>query len=116
MENLSKRYYGIREVAEMFEVNISRLRFYEKEFPSLSPRKNRAGDRIYTKEDITQLREIFDLVEVKKFTLDGARDYLKGRSSRQNEVRQMMSRLQEIRGFLVEMQTQLEGQEAAAVK
>ena len=116
MENLTKRYYGIREVADLFEVNISRLRFYEKEFPSLSPRKNRAGDRIYTKEDIAQLREIFDLVEVKKFTLDGARDYLKSRSSRQGEVKQLMSRLQEIRGFLVEMQTQLEGKESVEVK
>lgn len=107
MEDL-KRYYGIREVAEMFGVNISKLRFYEKEFPMLKPRKNRAGDRIYTKDDIAQLREIFELVEEKGFTLPGARDYLKSRTSRQNEIGQMVGRLQEIRKFLIQMRDGLE--------
>ncbi|WP_234734326.1 MerR family transcriptional regulator [Tellurirhabdus bombi] len=108
MEELTKRYYGIREVADMFGVKISKLRFYEKEFPMLSPRKNRAGDRIYTKEDIDQVREIFELVEEKGYTLPGAREFLKSRSSRQSEVKQMLSKLQEIRGFLVEMRDDLE--------
>ena len=83
MEELNKRYYGIREVADLFGVNISRLRFYEKEFPSLKPRKNRAGDRIYTKDDIEHLKEIFSLVEEKGYTLQGAREYLKSRSASQ---------------------------------
>jgi DNA-binding transcriptional MerR regulator len=109
MEELTKRYYGIREVADMLGVNISKLRFYEKEFPTLKPRKNRAGDRIYTKDDIEHLREILELVEEKKLTLEGARQHLKARSSRQNEIRQMIGRLQEIRKFLVETQSQLEG-------
>jgi len=108
MEELTKRYYGIREVSEMFAVNISRLRFYEKEFPMLKPRKNRAGDRIYTKEDIAQLREIFELVEQKGYTLEGARQFLKTRSSRQSEVNQLIDRLREIRGFLVDMQRKLD--------
>ncbi|MGA0555395.1 MerR family transcriptional regulator [Larkinella sp. VNQ87] len=109
MEELTKRYYGIREVADMLGVNISKLRFYEKEFPTLKPRKNRAGDRIYTKDDIEHLHEILELVEEKKLTLEGARQHLKSRSSRQNEIKQMVSRLQEIRRFLVETRDQLEG-------
>ncbi|GAB3901052.1 MerR family transcriptional regulator [Larkinella knui] len=109
MEQLTKRYYGIREVADMLGANISKLRFYEKEFPTLKPRKNRAGDRIYTKEDIEHLREILELVEEKKLTLEGARQHLKARSSRQNEIKQMIGRLQEIRKFLVETRNQLEG-------
>ncbi|MFD1140069.1 MerR family transcriptional regulator [Larkinella insperata] len=109
MEELTKRYYGIREVADMLDVNISKLRFYEKEFPSLKPRKNRAGDRIYTKDDIEHLREILELVEEKKLTLEGARQHLKSRNSRQTEIKQMISRLREIRKFLVETRDQLEG-------
>lgn len=102
MEELTKRYYGIREVADMLGVNISKLRFYEKEFPTLKPRKNRAGDRIYTKDDIEHLRSILELIEEKKLTLEGARQHLKSRSSRQTEIKQMINRLQEIRKFLVE--------------
>ncbi|GAB3938233.1 MerR family transcriptional regulator [Larkinella terrae] len=108
MEELTKRYYGIREVADMLGVNISKLRFYEKEFPTLKPRKNRAGDRIYTKDDISHLRGILELVEEKKLTLEGARQHLKGSTSRQNEIKQMISRLQEIRKFLVATRDQLE--------
>ena len=51
-------YYGIREVAEMLGVNAPTLRYYEKEFPTLQPRKNRSGDRIYTPDDVEHLREI----------------------------------------------------------
>ena len=108
MEELTKRYYGIREVADMFGVNISKLRFYEKEFPMLSPRKNRSGDRIYTKEDIALVRNIFELVEEKGFTLEGARQHLKGRSSRQSEARRIMERMKEIRKFLVDARDSLE--------
>ncbi|RRB06758.1 MerR family transcriptional regulator [Larkinella rosea] len=108
MEELTKRYYGIREVADMLGVNISKLRFYEKEFPTLKPRKNRAGDRIYTKDDIEHLRGILELVEEKKLTLEGARQHLKSSTSRQNEIKQMINRLQEIRKFLVATRDQLE--------
>ena len=87
----------------MFGVNISKLRFYEKEFPSLQPKKNRAGDRIYTKEEIMHLREIFDLVETKGLTLQGARDYVKNRPVVQNENARMVAKLREIRGFLVQL-------------
>ncbi len=103
MEELNKRYYGIREVADMFNINVSKLRFYEKEFPSLKPKKNRAGDRIYTKDEITHLREIFELVEVKGLTLQGARDHFKNRPAQQGENAKMVAKLRDIRGFLVQL-------------
>ncbi len=103
MEELNKRYYGIREVADMFGVEISQLRFYEKEFPTLKPRKNRAGDRIYTKEDIEHLKEILSLVKEKGYTLRGAREFLKNRSTSQSENAKMIAKLQEIKGFLEQL-------------
>lgn len=108
MEELNKRYYGIREVADMFGVNISKLRFYEKEFPTLQPKKNRAGDRIYTKDEILHLREIFDLVETRGLTLQGARDYVKNRPVQQSETAKMVAKLREIRGFLTQLRDGLD--------
>ena len=108
MEELNKRYYGIREVADMFNVNVSKLRFYEKEFPSLKPRKNRAGDRIYTKDEIAHLREIFDLVETKGLTLQGARDYVKNLPTQQSENAKLIAKLRDIRGFLVQLRDTVE--------
>ncbi|WP_128543702.1 MerR family transcriptional regulator [Larkinella soli] len=108
MEELTKRYYGIREVADMLGVNISKLRFYEKEFPTLKPKKNRAGDRIYTKEDIAQLQDILKLREGKGFTIDGARQQLKERTSRQNEMKQVIGRLKEIRNFFADFRDSLD--------
>ncbi|GAA4408931.1 MerR family transcriptional regulator [Nibrella viscosa] len=111
MEELNKRYYGIREVAELLGVEISQLRFYEKEFPTLKPRKNRAGDRIYTKVDIDHLKEILTLVKEKGYTLRGAREYLKSRSLAQSENAKMIAKLQEIKGFLQNLRDGIEREE-----
>ena len=76
---LAKLYYSISEVAEMFSVNASLLRYWEKEFPNLFTqlKKNKKGDRFYTKKDVDTLKTLFHLIKEKKMTLDGARDYLK---------------------------------------
>lgn len=107
METGEKRYYSIREVADMFGVNISKLRYYEKEFPTLSPKKNRSGDRVYTKAEIDHLREILDLVENRGFKLQGAREYLNKKQSTQTETQKMLDKLREIRQFMVELKGQL---------
>lgn len=70
---LSKLYYTISEVAEMFDVNASLIRFWEKEFKTLSPAKNRNGSRKYTEKDIEDFNQIFELVKEQGFTIDGAR-------------------------------------------
>ena len=63
MEGSLKLYYGIQEVAVMLNINASKLRYYEKEFPTLQPKKNRSGDRVYTQGDINHLTEILDLID-----------------------------------------------------
>jgi DNA-binding transcriptional MerR regulator len=76
-----KIYYSIGEVARHFGVNPSLIRFWEKEFPQLKPRKNRRGARLYTKKDIQLLETIFRLVKIEGYTLEGARKHLSAHRS-----------------------------------
>lgn len=68
-----KLYYSIGEVAKAFDVNTSLIRYWEKEFPILKPKKNRKGNRYFTPEDIKNLKIIYHLVKEKGYTLDGAK-------------------------------------------
>lgn len=77
--DIEKLYYSIGEVAEMFEVNSSLIRFWEKEFPQLHPRKNSRGNRVYSKKDIELFRKIHHLVKEKGYTLEGAKNALRKR-------------------------------------
>lgn len=72
-----KLYYSIGEVAELFDVNASLIRFWEKEFDLLKPTKNKKGNRLFTRQDIENLKLIYHLVKEKGYTLQGARDHLK---------------------------------------
>ena len=72
-----KRYYKIGEVAKAFQVNTSLVRFWEKEFEILKPKKNKKGNRMFTKTDLGNLDVIFHLVKERGFTLDGAKKKLK---------------------------------------
>ncbi|MCX7648939.1 MAG: MerR family transcriptional regulator [Flavobacteriales bacterium] len=74
-----KIFFSISEVARHLNVNPSLIRFWEKEFPQIKPRKNTRGERLYTKKDIQLLEEIYRLVKVEGFTLEGARRYLNHR-------------------------------------
>ncbi len=103
MQNSGKLYFTIKEVAAQFEVNASKLRFYEEQFPSLKPKKNNAGDRIYTQADIDHIREIFDLVETKGLKLPAARDYLQNKGGRNDTIRQSIEKLEKLKTFLVKI-------------
>lgn len=72
-----KRYYKIGEVADAFGVNASLIRFWEKEFKVIKPKKNAKGNRLFTKEDIENFKLIYNLVKERGFTLDGAKQKLK---------------------------------------
>ena len=74
---LTKLYYSIGEVADIFEVNTSLIRFWEKEFNSIKPKKNKKGNRLFTSKDILKIETIYYLVKEKGYTLDGARNELK---------------------------------------
>jgi len=77
MQQEGKLYYKIGEVAEMLGVNTSLLRYWEGEFPNIKPKLNSAGKRIYTKDDIKELRLVQYLLKEKKMTIEGARKHLK---------------------------------------
>lgn len=103
-----KLYYSIGEVADLFQVNPSLIRFWEKEFPQLRPSKNDRGKRFYTSKDIEQLRTIYILVKEKGFTLQGAREHLsKGRSETKKEA-EILDRLNQIRKSLVDLRDSIE--------
>ncbi|QJD79899.1 MerR family transcriptional regulator [Spirosoma rhododendri] len=108
MEQPEKMYYGIREVSDMLGVTAPTLRFYEKEFPSLQPRKNKSGDRVYTPTDIALLREILTLTKDKGFTLAGAREELKKREQQRHENARFLGKLRELKSFLEQMRISLD--------
>jgi DNA-binding transcriptional MerR regulator len=102
----SKQYYGIGEVAAMFKVNTSLLRYWESEFDILKPRKNGKGDRFFRPDDIKNLQVIHHLLRQKKFTIEGAKDYLKN-NKRSKEKFEMVKQLEQLKRFLLEMKAGL---------
>jgi DNA-binding transcriptional MerR regulator len=83
---LTKLYYSIGEVAIMFGVNTSLIRFWDKEFDIITPKKNKKGNRLFTPKDIKNFNKIYDLVKNQGFTLEGARKALKRRTPAQKET------------------------------
>lgn len=106
-QNLDKLYYTIGEVAEMFEVSRSLLRYWENEFAFLTPRKNRKGDRLFTKENIQQIQIIYNLVKVRGFTLEGAKQELKKEKSTLTEQIDLVERLKLILSRLQDLDEKL---------
>lgn len=100
---IEKVYYSIGEVAELFEVNQSLIRFWEKEFDILSPSKNKKGNRLFTKNDLNNLRLIYHLVKERGYTLQGARDKIKSNREDVEKNVEIIDTLQEIKGFLLEL-------------
>lgn len=102
----SKQYYGIGEVAGMFKVNTSLLRYWESEFDILKPRKNGKGDRFFRPDDIKNLQVIHYLLRQKKFTIEGAKDYLRN-NKKSKEKFEMIRQLEQLKRFLLEMKAGL---------
>ncbi len=104
---IEKKYFAIGEVAEMFDVAPSLIRFWDGEFDIISPKKNRKGNRQFTRQDIENVRLIYHLVKEKGFTLQGAKDMLKNDSGKiQNDI-DMIDSLKKVRSFLEELRQQL---------
>ena len=106
-KEITKRYYSMGEVTAMFGVNASQIRFYEKEFDILQPKKNKKGNRMFRPEDIESLKIIFNLVKEKGFTLQGAKDYLKENQKEARENQRVISSLEKLKGFLLEVRDSL---------
>lgn len=101
-----KQYYSIGEVAQMFKVNNSLLRYWEKEFEILQLRKNRKGDRFFRPADVKTVELIFDLLRRRKYTIDGAKTYLK-KAKLAKEKQELITSLQRLRSFLLEIKANL---------
>lgn len=101
-----KQYYSIGEVASMFRENQSLIRYWETEFDILQPRKNRKGDRYFRPVDIKNLVLIYDLLRRRKFTIEGAKDYLK-QNKKAEEKFAMIQSLEKIKGFLLELKANI---------
>ncbi|HEV3326942.1 MAG TPA: MerR family transcriptional regulator [Puia sp.] len=101
-----KQYYTMGEVSEMFKVNQSLLRYWETEFDILQPRKNKKGDRYFRPVDIKNLHLIYHLLRQKKYTIEGARDFLR-KNKKARERFEVIERLEQIKSFLLEWKAQL---------
>ena len=106
-KEIEKLYYSIGEVAEMFTVAPSLIRFWETEFDIIKPKKNRKGNRQFTKEDIDSVRTIFHLVKEKGFTLQGAKEMLRNDSQAVKDKMEMLDSLRNVRSFLVELREKM---------
>ena len=104
---INKLYYPIGEVADMFEVNASLIRFYEKEFEILQPKKNAKGNRLFRPEDIDNLKIIFHLIKDKGFTIQGAKEHLKSNKNEVADQQKVIDSLQKIKSFMLELKDQL---------
>lgn len=102
-----KRYYGIGEVAKAFDVNTSLIRFWEKEFDALKPKKNAKGNRKFTPQDIKNLQLIFHLVKERGFTLEGAKIHLKENKQKTLENFEIIEKLEHIKSELIKIKEQL---------
>jgi DNA-binding transcriptional MerR regulator len=94
-------FYSIQEVADHFAVNVSLLRFWEKEFENIRPRKTAGGTRQYTREDIQQIEIVYHLVKEKGMTLEGARHTLKSKKDDETKRADAVARLTEIKKELL---------------
>jgi DNA-binding transcriptional MerR regulator len=102
----SKQYYPIGEVAAMFGVNISLIRFWENEFDILKPRKNRKGDRFFRPDDVKNLKLIYFLLKERKYTISGAKSFIKS-GKKVNERFEAIESLKNIRAMLLELKAGL---------
>ena len=101
-----KRYYGIGEVSSMFKVNVSLIRFWENEFDILKPKKNGKGDRLFRPEDIKNLQLIHLLLREKKYSIAGAKDFLK-KNKKNEEAFAVIESLKKTKAFLLELKANL---------
>ena len=101
-KQIEKLFYPIGEVAQMFEVSVSSIRYWEKEFDILKPKKNKKGNRMFTKKDVDNLKIIYHLTKERGFTLEGAKKKLRENKADTIDNVEIINHLKSIRQFLVE--------------
>ena len=106
-KEIEKKYFTIGEVAEELNVATSLIRFWESEFDIIKPKKNRKGNRQFTKEDIKNVKLIYHLVKEKGYTLQGARDFIKTGVDEANIKIELIESLKNVRAFLSQVKNEL---------
>ena len=106
-ELIKKLYYPIGEVAVWFNVNTSLIRYWEKEFKQLQPRKTRKGDRLFRAQDIEFLKQIYYLLREKKYSIEGAKNYLKNNKEKADKDISLLNSLKDIKTVLVSLKASL---------
>jgi DNA-binding transcriptional MerR regulator len=106
-EKTSKLYYSIGEVSKMFDVNTSLIRFWENEFSVIKPKKNKKGNRLFTKKDVDNFHLIYHLVKERGYTLEGAKKKLRSNSDDTMNQMEMVKSLKNIKKFLLELKEEL---------
>ena len=104
---IEKQYYSIGEVAKMFDVNTSLIRFWEQEFDILQPRKTKTGNRLFTRKDVENLHVLYNLIKVKGFTLEGAKNQIAKKGDLEHRKVEVIQRLENIKTFLKEIKNNL---------
>ncbi|MDA9874779.1 MAG: MerR family transcriptional regulator [Flavobacteriaceae bacterium] len=102
-----KRYYRIGEIAKAFNVNASLIRFWDKEFEALKPKKNAKGNRRFTPEDVQNLKLIYNLVKERGYTLEGAKTYLKEQDQKSLDNFKIITKLEGVKNELMKIKNQL---------
>lgn len=106
-KEIEKKYYTIGEVAAMFKVATSLIRFWQNEFEIINPQKNKKGIRQFTREDIDNLRIVYHLVKEKGHTLQGAKDILRLNKKKAYDKLEMIESLNKVKAFLLELKKNL---------
>lgn len=104
----NKKFYRIGEVADFFDVNVSLIRFWEKEFPAIRPKKSKNGRRFYTQKELEKIHLVYHLVKEKGFTLEGAKQKLKEQNKAQEIESSIVLCLKNARQFLLQIDKELE--------
>jgi len=106
-KEIEKKYFTIGEVAEELNVATSLIRFWEGEFDIIRPKKNRKGNRQFTKEDIKNVKLIYYLVKEKGYTLQGAREFIKNDVEAASNKIELIESLKNVKSFLEQLKDQL---------
>jgi DNA-binding transcriptional MerR regulator len=102
-----KRYYRIGEIAKAFNVNPSLLRFWEKEFKEIQPRKKEGGARKYTPDDVNTIQKIYYLLKEKGLTIEGAKKQLKLKNLTEDRNLELIQKLEQLKSDLVQLRENL---------
>jgi len=108
MTTTQKMFYTIGEVSKMFNVSTSLIRFWENNFEIIKPAKNNKGNRLFTQKDIDNFHKIYYLVKEKGYTLQGAKDELKNKTSEMNNEIEIVKKLKNVKKFLLELKETLD--------